>query len=362
MTEQDIKRLVDSAAATVPAYPDNLNGVRKRAAKMRRRRTLAVTAALVLLVGAAVPVWISAMNRADSTSDTLTSSAQPMIIYPIALNIESGLEKLDPSWRIAQIRPNRTIVGYPLPDNDLRHEIFTLSQQGEIVSVGRRAMPEPKQGPLCNNSEEFVVFGDRSGNETRRVRLPEACELSGIIGADGDTVYLRRGRDDITVVDLITGQTRTLLTMHYPMSQTFAGGTIAVVEPVRASFTDGQQVDCTSDGWTIRTLNVTTGELRKLSHPGSPCDRVGGLSVSPDGTHVAFIQKHDDTAQAFVIDIATGQTVATRQIGGPIAPEIFGIAFADNKTAWVAWLPNDRPRQPPPRLADVVAFATLALG
>ncbi|MEH0821579.1 MULTISPECIES: hypothetical protein [unclassified Micromonospora] len=343
---EPLTELVHRAAATTPAYPADLAGVRRRwRARRRRRRALLAggLVALVALTGGAVPLLHGragipadgppAVAGVSSPAPAPDRVAQRLVISEAEWFVPDGSDRPKVGMAAvpaAEVRPDGSVVPYRVPEG---FHLGAALPDGRLVGLVHRGGDRPRS-PGANTEKAAIelVLVEPGGRE-RRWRL-QARERVGIVGADDRTVYLVRptgvvARDLSTGVETVVLDSSVVGPNLIDSDVRVTGGRIAV------------RSEATRTTCLIDVYDLAGRGRRGRVETGLGCQFV----LSPDGTSLAAVHRAsaDTREQRLGIwDVATGRQLADVPVGTVTGDRattglVYGLAWDDDRTVRAVW-------------------------
>ncbi|MEH1056194.1 hypothetical protein V6U89_13380 [Micromonospora sp. CPCC 206171] len=344
---EPLTELVHRAAATMPAYPADLAGMRRRWQARRRRRRAVLAGGLVALVALTGGAVSLLDGRAGTPADGPPPVAGASSPAPAPDRVAQRLVIDGPEWFVpdgtdrprvgvaalpaAEVRPDGSVVPYRVPAG---FHLGAALPDGRLVGLVHRGAGRPRSpGANADRGAVDLVLVEPGGGE-RRYRLPTPGERVGIVGADDRTVYLVRPTG-VVARDLSTGVETVVLDSSVVGPNLIApearvtGGRIAV------------RGEATRTVCLIDVFDLTGRERRGRVETGLGCQ----FELSPDGRSLAAVHRPlaDSRKQRLGIwDVGTGRQLADVPVGTltgdpATAGTVYGLAWDDDRTARAVW-------------------------
>lgn len=347
---EPLTELVHRAAATTPAYPSDLAGVRRRWQARRRRRRAVLAGGLVALValtGGAVPLLHgragtpadgppAVVPGASSPAPTPErTAAQRLVINGTEWFVPDGSDRPKVGLAAvpaAELRLDGSVAPYRVPEG---FELGAALPDGRLVGLVRRGVDRPRSDGAGADKVSVDLMLVEPGGRERRWLIPAPRERVGIVGADDRTVYLVRP-SGVVARDLSTGVEKVVLGSSVVGSDLIGpdarvtGGRIAV------------RSEATRTVCLIDVYDLTGRERRGRVETGPGCRFV----LSPDGRSLAAVHRTPAgirEQRLGIWDVATGKQLADVPVGTvtrdpATAGMVYGLAWDDDRTARAVWV------------------------
>jgi hypothetical protein len=307
-----LTRAVHTLARSAPPVPADLELVRRRARAHRRRRA-GLRTALALIVVAALGAAFALMPRThrDQPDPAAPTPAPKRLMLNAALVQSMGDADFEQPSRvfpesIVELLPDGTVTLLPKPPGLLPPFYAAPTPDGRLVVLGY-ASREPETQRVVLLGRDGAVLGQHDLSARQR-----PSPGTSLLGASDIEVFLAGA--DSGALDLTT----------WRAGQPLPGG----VEAVDAAGSKVVTAQRDVSGYCLLTVldPLSKQQLKELRVSASGCVGPSRVRISPDGSRVAITvttlgprdQSRTATRTLYILDVETGQTVASHPLESPL--------------------------------------------
>ncbi|BCJ44117.1 hypothetical protein GCM10010168_09300 [Actinoplanes ianthinogenes] len=348
---RDVADAVRATAQAAKGYAGDLDDVRERARRHRKRQAAGAFAGVVVVltaIGAGIGAWREPAPSATPTAATSqvvaprAEPAQRLLLDGVAGSYRAAGSPvtLDGRELVGELAPDGRLITHDVVGADGWDRFVGLPGGGLVALGAHDTMPgtdrEDGTGVAGLEINLVVVGADGAVRLERDVRHPG--EAVSLLTATGTTAYLWRPAG-LVAHDLGSGQERVLLP--------------PATLDVRTNLFDGslQAADLAGDRLVLAAQRDscvprvfdTAARAAVVSLPlsGAGCRRVTALRLSPDGAVLAAAYESSAVEHGFriaLIRVADGTVMADRAVAGTerkvqakAGPQVI-IAWQDDRT------------------------------
>ncbi|GAA4596850.1 hypothetical protein BJY16_002156 [Actinoplanes octamycinicus] len=355
---RDVADAVRASAQTAKGYAGDLDDVRERARRQRKRQTAGAFAGVVAVlaaVGAGVTVWRAPAPPATSTAATgqvvapRSQPAQRLLLDGAAGSYRAGgsAVTLGGRERVGELAPDGRLITHDVVGADGWDRVVGLPGGGLVALGAHDTMPgtDREDGVDVAGLEINLVVVGADGKVGLKRDVRRTGEAVSLLTATGTTAFLWRPAG-LVAHDLGSGRERVLLSPSaLGVGNLFDGA-------VQAADLAGDRLVLARERDSCKPRVFDTAAraaVVSLPLPGSTCRRVTALRLSPDGTVLAAAYESSAAERGIriaLIRVADGTVMSDRAVAGTeraaqakTGPQVI-IAWLDDRTLRAVPVPS----------------------